>query len=284
MTPEILRYLPHTVQDIVQIVVIWVVIYLALRLVRGTIAGSILRGAVLVVAVAVVVAAVVVRVFELRVLEQILAALGNVAVLAMLVVFQPELRRALLSLGEGRLLGGLRRRELGAVDEVSRAALDLSRRRYGALFAIERAHRLHHITQTGVSMDCEARAETLATLFWPNSPLHDGGAVIRGDRVIAAACIFPLAERRELASTLGTRHRAALGLSEESDAVVVVVSEETGRISVAALGELRVIDPPSDLSRILRAALDLPPPGPPEDAGDETSPQAAARDRAGAAP
>lgn len=266
MPPELVHYLPHSVQDLAQIVVIWVVIYLLLRLVRGTIAGSILRGAVLLVAVAVVVAAVVLRVFELRVLEQILTALGNVAVVAALVVFQPELRRALLSLGERRLLGGLRKRDAGAVDEVARAALDLARRRYGALFAIERTHRLHHIAQSGVSMDCEARAETLATLFWPNSPLHDGGAVVRGDRVVAAACIFPLAERRELASTLGTRHRAALGLSEESDAAVVVVSEETGRISVAILGELRIVEPPEDLPRVLRAALGLPTSPPDRDA------------------
>jgi diadenylate cyclase len=110
------------------------------------------------------------------------------------------------------------------------------------------------------------------TIFWPGSPLHDGGVVLRGDRVAAAACIFPLAERRELASTIGTRHRAGLGLSEESDAVVVIVSEETGRISIAYQGELRTV-PPSELKEVLLELLG--PEGPPQQRGRRLGEQAA---------
>jgi diadenylate cyclase len=253
---EIRQLLPNQVSDFVQIAVIWVVIYLTLRVVRGTIAGSILRGAVVVVAFTVVFAAVVLRHFELRVVEPILSALGNVAVLALVVVFAPELRRGLLSLGEHRFLLRLRpRRTVGCVEDVSTAVTDLSRIRCGALIAIERNNLLHHIAATGVTIDAEARAELLKTIFWPKSPLHDGGVIIRGDRVLAAACIFPLAERRELASTFGTRHRAGLGLSEESDAIVVIVSEETGRVSVAHQGRMRHVEPASEIRSVIEAIL-----------------------------
>jgi diadenylate cyclase len=241
MPPELRSYLPTEATDLVQIALIWVVVYFVLRLLRGTVAASILRGAVLLVAIAIVLAAVVLRAFHLRVLEEILKALGNVAVIACIVVFQPELRRGLLSLGEHRFLSRFRPRSPGCVDDLCRAAVRLSREKIGALFAIERRNLLHHISQSGVLLDSEAREDLLVTVFWPKSPLHDGGVILRGDRVVAAACIFPLAERRELPSSLGTRHRAAIGLSEESDAVVVVVSEETGRISIAHQGELHPV-------------------------------------------
>jgi diadenylate cyclase len=258
MPPELRNYLPSDVSDFLQIFVIWVALYFALRLVRGTIAGSILRGAVLLVAFAVVVTAVVLRAFHLRVLEEILKALGNVAVIASLVVFQPELRRGLLSVGEHRFFSRFRARAPGCVDELCAAAAKLSAERKGALFAIERRILLHHIAATGVPVDAEARADTMLTIFWPGSPLHDGGAVLRGDRIVAARCIFPLTERRELASEMGTRHRAALGMSEESDAVIVVVSEETGKISIALQGELRHVTP----SELRGTLLDLL--GPPD--------------------
>jgi diadenylate cyclase len=256
MPIEIRQLLPTQITDFVQIAVIWVVIYLVLRVVRGTIAGSILRGAVLVVAFTVVLAAVVLRHFELRVVEQILAAVGNVTVLALLVVFAPELRRGLLSLGEHRFLLRFRPRQaVGCLDDLAEAVTDMSRMKCGALIAIERNNSLHHIAGTGVTLDAEARAELLKTVFWPKSPLHDGGVIIRGDRVLAAACIFPLAERRELASGLGTRHRAGLGLSEESDAIVVIVSEETGRVSIAHQGDLQSVEPASEIAGALAAII-----------------------------
>lgn len=276
MPPELRSYLPSAVSDFVQIALIWAVIYSVLRLLRGTIAASILRGAVLLVASAVLVTAVVLRAFHLRVLEEILATVGNVAVIALIVVFQAELRRGLLSLGErqffSRWFSRLRPQTPGCTDDLATAVTQLSRERKGALFAIERSNFLHHIASTGVPLDAEARAELLVTIFWPGSPLHDGGVVLRGDRIVAAACIFPLAERRELASTLGTRHRAGLGLSEESDALVVIVSEESGRVSIAQHGELRHVDPTE-----LRTALVelLGPSGPPA-AGPRLGQKAAA--------
>lgn len=264
MQPDLRTYFPTSPSDYVQILLIWAVLYFVLRLLRGTIAASILRGAVLFVLFGVVVTAVVLRAFQLRVLEEILKALGNVAVIAVLVVFQPELRRGLLSLGEHRFFSRFRPRSPGCIDDLATAVARLAREKKGALFAIERSNLLHHIAATGVALDCEARADLLVTIFWPGSPLHDGGVILRADRVVAAACIFPLAERRELASTMGTRHRAALGLTEESDAVVVVVSEETGRVSVANRGELQTVRP-ADLKETLLKILgpeDAAPSGP----------------------
>ena len=276
MPPELRSYLPSEASDIVQILLIWAVIYSVLRLLRGTVAASILRGAVLLVASAVLVTAVVLRAFHLRVLEQILVTVGNVAVIALIVVFQTELRRGLLSIGERRLFSRwfsrFRPQTAGCSDEVATAVLQLSRERKGALFAIERANFLHHIASTGVLIDAEARAELLVTIFWPGSPLHDGGAVIRGDRIVAAGCIFPLAERRELASTLGTRHRAGLGLSEESDALVIIVSEETGRVSIVQHGDLRHVE----ATEFRTALLELIGPAEPPPAGPSLGETAAA--------
>ena len=134
-----------------------------------------------------------------------------------------------------------------------------------ALVAIERRILLHHIARTGVPLDAEARADALVTLFWPGTPLHDGGAILRGDRIVAARCIFPLSERRELSSQMGTRHRAGLGLSEECDAVVVVVSEETGHVTVMSGGAMRTVEPAelgAHLHELLGPPESAPPPGP----------------------
>jgi diadenylate cyclase len=264
-------YLPTNRGDILQLLVIWMVIYALLRVVRGTIAASILRGALIMVAAAIVLAAFVLSAFELTVLQEILSQLLNAVIFALIVVFQPELRRGLLSLGEHRFFDRFRARPRSCLDDLARAAVNLSRERHGALFAVERRAALSNIVESGVEIDAEARAELLANIFWPGAPMHDGGVVIRGDRVIAAGCIFPLAERRDLTSRLGTRHRAGIGLSEQTDAIVVIVSEETGRVSIAVDGEMRPVDPPGDLSRILRELSETPtePPAPPPDDGDE---------------
>ena len=245
------QYVPNDVADWVQLAVLVLVVYALLRLVRGTIAASILRGTFILVSIAVFTAAFVLRFFEMRVLQSILSTLLSTMVFGLLIVFQPEMRRALLSLGQHRLLGRFRPRPRGSIDVVARTVRQLSRERRGALFAIERGSTLQHIVATGTRLDAETTHELLYGLFWPGAPLHDGGAVIRGDRVVAAGCIFPLAERTDLESSLGTRHRAGIGLSEESDAVVVIVSEETGRVSVAVNGGLRFVDPDAELLPLL---------------------------------
>ncbi|HIE52499.1 MAG TPA: TIGR00159 family protein [Armatimonadetes bacterium] len=164
--------------------------------------------------------------------------------IALIILFQPEIRLALEQLGRGRLLrrGGPMARMKNIphlVNELVEAATDLAMRKIGALMVLERETALGDIIATGKEIHGYASAELLKTVFFPNTPLHDGAAVISGDILVAAGCLLPLTERQDLSPSLGTRHRAALGLAERTDAVIIVVSEETGIISLACNGELR---------------------------------------------
>jgi diadenylate cyclase len=248
--------------------------YALLRLVRGTIAASILRGTFILVSLGVFIAAFVLRFFQLRILQSILTTLLGTMLFGLVIVFQPEIRRALLQLGQHRLLGRLRQKPRGAIDVIAKTAQSLSRERRGALIAIERTNALQHIVATGTRLDAEATPELLTGIFWPGAPLHDGGVIIREDRVVAAGCIFPLAERRDLDSRLGTRHRAGVGISEESDAVAVIVSEETGRVSVAAGGELQFVDPDVELLPLLERLTGVEQPAPKDASAPANAPAA----------
>jgi diadenylate cyclase len=157
--------------------------------------------------------------------------------LALLVIFQPEIRRALAELGrQPTFTVPVEKR--GMVDGIVRAVVLLAEHRIGALIAVERDIGTRAIQETGVKLEAKLVPEMLASIFYPHTPLHDGGVVISGSRIMAAGCVFPLSQKVELHKTLGTRHRAAVGMSEETDAVVIVVSEETGTISVCFRGRL----------------------------------------------
>lgn len=254
--PDLTAFLPRNPFDFLEVGAIAVVVYLMLKLVRGTIAASILRGAVLAAGVVLVGTALAIRVFDLQVLSRMLSLLTSVFMITLVIVFQPELRRGLLSLGEHRWLYRWKQdRRAWREGELVRSVQMLVKERHGALFCIERRNALTHIARTGVPVDAEARAELLASVFWAGSPLHDGGLVIRGDRIVAAACILPVTQRHDLAATMGTRHRAALGLSEETDALIVVVSEETGNVTLAMDGKLIPVDPPAALPELLARHL-----------------------------
>jgi diadenylate cyclase len=157
--------------------------------------------------------------------------------IAVLVIFQPELRRALAELGSRQLFTGPKQRG-EMIDVLVETARSLSQKRCGGLMAVEREVGFRGVAETGVPIGAKATPELLTTIFFPNTPLHDGGVVLRGDHIVSAACVFPLTQRQGLSASTGMRHRAAMGLTEDSDAVVVVVSEETGEISVAHRGHL----------------------------------------------
>ncbi|MGC8551502.1 MAG: diadenylate cyclase CdaA [Phycisphaerae bacterium] len=180
---------------------------------------------------------------------------------AIVVVFQPELRRALIRLGETRLLrlGSHPARRM--IDTLCQSAEYCSRNRIGALIAVERETGLAGLIENGTVLNAELSAELLNTIFWPGSILHDMGVVVRDGRVAAAGVQFPLAEGGEVSQEMGARHRAGLGLSQESDAVVIIVSEETGIISIAERGRLTRNLAPDDLRRMLTELLDRPVPG-----------------------
>jgi diadenylate cyclase len=156
---------------------------------------------------------------------------------AILVIFQPELRRMLAELGNLPLFYTAHEQREN-IEVIIQTVERLAEVKIGALIAIEQAIHLHEAVESGVVVDCEATPEMLETIFFPNNAIHDGGVIIRGDRIAYAACIFPLTERQDLSKSLGTRHRAAIGLSEVTDAVIIVVSEETGKVSYAHKGQL----------------------------------------------
>lgn len=222
----------------VDVGVVAYVIYRGLVLIRGTRAGQLVQG----LAVLVIVAFLSDR-LGLTTINWILDQLGLVIMVALPVVFQPELRRALAYLGRGNILA--RSFSFLGVEDVSRLIKELVRtvgvlakNRTGALIILERETRLNDYIETGIKIDGVVSAEFLVNIFMPRTPLHDGAAIIRGDRVVAAGCFLPLTDSPYLSRQLGTRHRAALGITEIADAVAVVVSEETGTISVAEGGKL----------------------------------------------
>lgn len=228
----------RAVAVVADILIVAYVIYRILVLIRGTRAVSLIKGlAVLFIA------NLVSRILGLTTVYWLLQRAITMVFVALPIVFMPELRRALEQIGRGRLFGAgfdLFSREDAArsIGEIARAASLLSAQKIGALIIIERDTGLQDFVETGVRMDAVVSAELLMNIFIPNTPLHDGSVIIRGDRIAAASCYLPLTENPNLSKRLGTRHRAALGISEQTDAVAVIVSEETGAISIASAGRL----------------------------------------------
>ncbi len=173
----------------------------------------------------------------LPVIEYVFDGIGSSMVVILMIIFQPELRRALAQLGSSYRFGTVKmRREV--IDGVVQAASDMSRRRCGALIVLERSIPLHTLVNDSVPLDSRVSALMLESIFYPNSPLHDGATIIRNDRIVAARVILPLSQANDISRKIGTRHRAAVGISETCDAVTVVVSEETGGIAIAYHGKL----------------------------------------------
>jgi len=186
----------------------------------------------------------------LQVVNAIFESLSRVFIIALVIIFQPELRRGLAALGAHRMFFAANQsRE--TLDLVRDMTFDLANRQLGALMAIERGQNIESIAESGVKIDCALSAELAVSIFFPKTPLHDGGIIIRNDRIVSAACIFPITQRADLDRTLGLRHRAALGLCEESDAIVIVVSEETGIVSICHRGVIERSFDPESFSRRL---------------------------------
>jgi len=216
-----------------EITILAVGIYYALMFVRGTRGWPVVLGFLSLLLVLTVVT----TALELRVLLWLLAKFLTGLAIAVLVIFQPELRRMLAEVGNLPLFASARDTREN-IEVIIQTAERLSEVKIGALIALEQTIQLDDAVESGVVVDCEATPEMLETIFFPNNAIHDGGVIIRGDRIAKAACIFPLTRRQGLNPSLGTRHRAAIGLTEETDAVVVAVSEENGAISYACKGQL----------------------------------------------
>ena len=225
-------------RDVVDVIIVAFLLYQVLKLIRGTQAVQLLLGVGVLFALGFVASQ-----LHLRLVDFIFTNGSQAILVALVVLFQPELRRALDQVGRLSRVRALVGHHASAsiahvVDEVIRAAGTLQERRTGALIVFERETGLENVAITGVRVDGEVTAEMLVTLFFPNSPLHDGAAIIRDTRLVAAGCVLPLADALPGVGRMGTRHRAALGLTLQSDAAVLIVSEETGLISVASQGKI----------------------------------------------
>jgi uncharacterized protein (TIGR00159 family) len=238
------------VRDVIDILLVTIGIYWLLILIRGTRAFQIMLGLLVLYTMSVAS-----EIFQLVTLRTVLENFVQYGVLIVIVLFQHDIRRALARVGRGFFPSAALQRETEILEEVVRACQELSRKRIGALIVLEREILLSDQIQTGASLDAAVNKDLLISIFIPYSPLHDGAVTIQNGRVSHAGCILPLTMREDLPEGVGTRHRAAVGLSEETDAVVVVVSEETGGMSVALGGAMvRGLDAPR-LRAVLRDLL-----------------------------
>ena len=251
-----------TLSDAFDILLVTFIIYGAIKLLRDTRAIQLIKGIVLIGVIYIVITA-----LNMEASEYIFQSVFSNIVLVLLILFQPEIRHAFESIGRSNItkkipiIGGNNaviqddESVKTAIGEIVKACDEMSEKKIGALMVFEQGTLLGEIIQNGTQVDALISQQMLGNIFYPKSPLHDGAIVIRGNRIISAACILPLTTNQDLSKELGTRHRAALGMSEESDALVVVISEETGAISYASRGELKRDVTKEELERILNAKL-----------------------------
>jgi diadenylate cyclase len=227
-------FLPVTVIDILDIIVVTLIFYRAYLVIQGTTASRMLIGLILIL-----LASLAVRALHMDGMIWLVAQIQTVWVIAFVIIFQPELRRLLFHFGQSGVFSNIIK--LGVpdyVEDVVKACEWLAKKRYGAIVVIERSTGLRNIIETGVQLHATVSHQLILSIFNPRSPLHDGAIVIENDLVEAARCLLPLSQNPYLEASLGTRHRAAIGLSEQTDAIAIVISEETGKISIAHKGVL----------------------------------------------
>lgn len=245
--------------DYIDIILVAVLLYYCIRIIFDARAGQLLKGIVLVFVIMQVA-----NILNLSALGYIISNLLQYGFLAIIVVFQPELRTVLEKMGRTNLhninIFNTRRNDGSdekhqIVTQVVECCSDLSARKIGGLIVFEGSTKLGDIINTGVNIDSEISSQMLGTIFFPNTPLHDGAVIIRDKRIAAAGCLLPLTQRMEMSSSLGTRHRAAVGISEVSDALTIVISEETGRISYTLNGEITIGVSAEKLQEVLLKVL-----------------------------
>jgi diadenylate cyclase len=234
---ELFRYefLDFTLLDLLDVAVVSYIVYRVLMLIRGTRSAQIVIGLTILLLVAFISFW-----FQLEGLKWLFANLATIGFIVLVIIFQPEIRGALAQIGHSRFFKHLFKYEAHkAVDELVKGVIRLSELRYGALIVIQRAVGLRNIIETGRDVNAQLSSDLLTTIFTPYTPLHDGAVVVKGDDVIAAACVLPMTQNPRFDQLFGMRHRAAVGITEESDAVCLVVSEETGAISCTYKGILK---------------------------------------------
>ena len=230
---QILDFAQDNWRSAIEVFILAVVIYYGYLYFRGTRGAKVLTGMALIFLSLILVS----QLLQLVVISWLMRSLTAFMAIALVVIFQPELRRALAELGSHHIFSGASQsRE--TVETITDVIFELSNRQLGALIAMERDITLRQFVESGVNIDCDLSPELIVTIFYPKTPLHDGGLILHNDRILAAACIFPVSQREDLDRNLGLRHRAGLGITEESDAIALVVSEETGIVSICHRGKI----------------------------------------------
>ena len=240
-----------TIRPFLEVAILWVMIYFCLFFLRGTRGANILAGIIIIL----IVLQIIVDVLNFEVIRLLLEKLWSIIAFVIVVIFHPELRSAFAQLGSATPFTSGKLRKQEALSEVVQAITSMARQKVGALIVFERQISMRTIVNSAIRVESRISRQLLESIFYPNSPLHDGAVIIKDETVIAAHAILPLSQDESLVKTLGTRHRAAIGITEESDAVVVVVSEETGIISIACKGRMRRQIKPDKLQRFLEGLL-----------------------------
>ena len=229
-----ISFIKFTLADLIDVALVAFLFYRVLILMKGTRSAQIVLGVFLLFFISFLAFW-----FRLEGLKWLITNIATVGILVLVIVFQPELRNGLAQIGHSKLFRVFFRYEKSkTLDELVRAAVRLSQMRYGGLVVIEREIGLKDLIETGKAVNAEVSADLLVTIFTPYTPLHDGAAIVQGDYVVAVACTLPLTQNPRYAKLFGMRHKAAVGVTEESDAIVMVVSEETGKIAIAYKGVL----------------------------------------------
>ena len=241
---------------IIDLAIVIFLIYSFLKIVKGSRAWQLIKGIALLIVITWLSG-----LFNLQILNWILTGIMNLGVIAIIVIFQPELRRGLEQLGTNKFTKffgidkDLATKTKEDIYKIVIAAVELSKSKIGALIVIERDIKIQDVISSGIPMNADVSPQLLVNIFEPKTPLHDGAVIISGNKIAAAACVLPLADDNDIAKELGTRHRAAIGISKESDSIVVVISEETGKISIAKDGTL-IADVSEDALKIFQEGID----------------------------
>lgn len=237
-----------------EIFVIFVLLYTILRIMQGTRGAGILRGLAFTLVIISIVIMFFIKKLELNTVNWLITEFLPVFIIPIIILFQPEFRRALIKLGHSPFFRMFVKSEIQVTKEIVKAVTTLSKNKIGGLITIEREDGLDHYIEGGTKINSNISSDLINTIFWPGTPLHDGAVIVQELRIAAAGCLFPLTENDNISKTCGTRHRAGIGITEETDAISIIVSEETGSVSISVGGNLKEGITQDELRRVLEEA------------------------------
>ena len=234
-----------------EIFIIFILLYTILRIMQGTRGAGILRGLAFTLVIVTIVILFFIKKLELYTVNWLITSFLPVLIIPVIILFQPEFRRALIKLGHSPFFRMFVKSEIQVAKEIVKSVIDLSENKIGGLITIEREDGLDNYAESGIKINSDISSDLISTIFWPGTPLHDGAVIIQELKIAAAGCLFPLTENENIPKSCGTRHRAGIGITEDTDAISIIVSEETGLISLAAGGDLKEDVTQDELRRVL---------------------------------